>query len=93
MAGDHQVKTSLFVNTDPKRGVLNIRQIEAGDAGDYMCVAMNLAGSAQGTIKLDVGCKLIPCKATFSLLLYYVHQIHRCLHCSCVARWSRGIFC
>ncbi|XP_062857960.1 hemicentin-1 [Trichomycterus rosablanca] len=53
--GDHQVKSSVFVNMDPKRGILNIRQIEAGDAGDYICVAVNLAGSAQGKIRLDVG--------------------------------------
>lgn len=56
-AGDKQVKVSMFVSLDPKRGTLSIQQIEAADAGDYICVAVNLAGTAQAKIRLDVGCK------------------------------------
>ncbi|KAK3506808.1 hypothetical protein QTP70_028372 [Hemibagrus guttatus] len=52
--GDKQVKMSVFVSTDPA-GALSIQQIEAADAGDYICVAVNLAGTAQAKIRLDVG--------------------------------------
>lgn len=48
---------STFVSMDPNRGTLSIQQIEAADAGDYICVAVNLAGTAQAKIRLDVGCK------------------------------------
>lgn len=53
------MKSSLFVSTDPERGTLGIRQTEDADAGDYICVAVNLAGTAQGKVTLDVGCKQI----------------------------------
>ncbi|XP_017573536.2 hemicentin-1 isoform X3 [Pygocentrus nattereri] len=53
--GDQQVKTSLFVSVNPERGTLSIRQTEDADAGDYICAAVNLAGTAQGKITLDVG--------------------------------------
>ncbi|XP_047673954.1 hemicentin-1 isoform X2 [Tachysurus fulvidraco] len=52
--GDKQVKTSVFVSVDPS-GALSIQQIEVADAGDYICVAVNLAGTAQAKIRLDVG--------------------------------------
>lgn len=51
------MKVSMFVNLDPNTGTLSIKQIEAADAGDYICVAVNLAGTAQAKIRLDVGCK------------------------------------
>ncbi|MCJ8749980.1 hypothetical protein PDJAM_G00193750 [Pangasius djambal] len=53
--GDKQVKMSMFVRMDPNEGTLSIQQIEAADAGDYICVAVNLAGTAQAKIRLDVG--------------------------------------
>ncbi|XP_053341492.1 hemicentin-1 [Clarias gariepinus] len=53
--GDKQVKMSMFVNMDLNGGTLSIQQIEAADAGDYICVAVNLAGTAQAKIRLDVG--------------------------------------
>uniref|UniRef100_A0A8B9H722 Hemicentin-1 n=1 Tax=Astyanax mexicanus TaxID=7994 RepID=A0A8B9H722_ASTMX len=53
--GDQQVKASMFVSMDPQRGTLSIRQTEDADSGDYICVAVNLAGTAQGKITLDVG--------------------------------------
>ncbi|XP_066533975.1 hemicentin-1 [Hoplias malabaricus] len=53
--GDQQVKASVFVSVDPLRGSLSIRQTEDSDAGDYICAAVNLAGTAQGKITLDVG--------------------------------------
>ncbi|XP_053542916.1 hemicentin-1 isoform X1 [Ictalurus punctatus] len=53
--GDKQVKTSLFVSMDSTGGTLSIQQIEAADTGDYICVAVNLAGTAQAKIRLDVG--------------------------------------
>ncbi|GAA6099393.1 hemicentin-1 isoform X2 [Tachysurus ichikawai] len=52
--GDKQVKTSVFVRADPS-GALSIQRIEVADAGDYICVAVNLAGTAQAKIRLDVG--------------------------------------
>lgn len=48
---------SMFVSMDRKSGTLSIQQIEVADAGDYICVAVNLAGTAQAKIRLDVGCK------------------------------------
>ncbi|TSL47575.1 Hemicentin-1 [Bagarius yarrelli] len=52
--GDKQVKVSVFVRMDPA-GTLSIQRVEAADAGDYICVAVNLAGTAQAKIRLDVG--------------------------------------
>lgn len=49
------MKTSLFVSMDSTGGTLSIQQIEAADTGDYICVAVNLAGTAQAKIRLDVG--------------------------------------
>lgn len=57
---------SMFVSMDPNSSTLSIQQIEAADAGDYVCVAVNLAGTAQAKIKLDVGCKyLLICHVSF----------------------------
>ncbi|XP_076872442.1 hemicentin-1 isoform X2 [Brachyhypopomus gauderio] len=53
--GDQRVKGSVFVNVDPEQEALSIQQTEDGDAGDYICVAVNMAGTAQGKITLDVG--------------------------------------
>ncbi|KAI5614770.1 hemicentin-1 isoform X1 [Silurus asotus] len=53
--GDRQVKMSIFVSVDPISGTLRIQRVESADAGDYACVAVNLAGTAQAKIRLDVG--------------------------------------
>ncbi|XP_035384811.1 hemicentin-1 isoform X2 [Electrophorus electricus] len=53
--GDQRVKESVFLNMDPEQGALSIQQTEDADAGDYICVAVNMAGTAQGKITLEVG--------------------------------------
>ncbi|XP_030626728.1 hemicentin-1 [Chanos chanos] len=53
--GDLQLKPSAFVSMDSLRGTLSISEAQDMDAGDYTCVAVNLAGTAQGKITLDVG--------------------------------------
>ncbi|KAK1804810.1 hypothetical protein P4O66_003652 [Electrophorus voltai] len=53
--GDQRVKESVFLNMDPEQGALSIQQTEDADAGDYICVAVNVAGTAQGKITLEVG--------------------------------------
>lgn len=54
-----QLKPSAVLSMDPQRGTLSIQQTLDMHAGEYTCVAVNSAGSAQGYIKLDVGCKAI----------------------------------
>uniref|UniRef100_A0A8C1GCV3 Hemicentin-1 n=1 Tax=Cyprinus carpio TaxID=7962 RepID=A0A8C1GCV3_CYPCA len=49
------LKPSAVLSMDPQRGILSIQQTQDTDAGEYTCVAINSAGSAQGYITLDVG--------------------------------------
>lgn len=59
--GDLQLKPSSVLSMDPQRSTLTIQQTQDTHAGQYTCVAVNSAGSAQGYITLDVGCKdIIP---------------------------------
>lgn len=58
-SGDMQLKPSAVLSMDPQRGTLSIQQTLDTHAGEYTCVAVNSAGSAQGYITLDVGCKAI----------------------------------
>ncbi|KTF76822.1 hypothetical protein cypCar_00021533 [Cyprinus carpio] len=53
--GEVQLKPSAVLSMDPQRGILSIQQTQDTDAGEYTCVAINSAGSAQGYITLDVG--------------------------------------
>ncbi|ROL43461.1 Hemicentin-1, partial [Anabarilius grahami] len=53
--GDMQLKPSAVLSMDPQRGTLSIQQTLDTHAGEYTCVAVNSAGSAQGYIVLDVG--------------------------------------
>uniref|UniRef100_A0A8C1K3P7 Hemicentin-1 n=1 Tax=Cyprinus carpio TaxID=7962 RepID=A0A8C1K3P7_CYPCA len=46
---------SAVLSMDPQQGTLSIQQTRDTDAGEYTCVAINSAGSAQGYITLDVG--------------------------------------
>ncbi|KAI7799480.1 hemicentin-1 isoform X1 [Triplophysa rosa] len=52
---DVQLRSSAFLSVDPQRGTLSIQKAQDKHAGDYTCVAVNTAGSAQGYITLDVG--------------------------------------
>nr|XP_055041763.1 hemicentin-1 isoform X2 [Misgurnus anguillicaudatus] len=53
--GDVQLRPSAFFSMDPQRGTLSVQQTQDKHAGQYTCVAVNSAGSAQGYITLDVG--------------------------------------
>ncbi|XP_050994845.1 LOW QUALITY PROTEIN: hemicentin-1 [Labeo rohita] len=53
--GDVQLKPSAVLSMDSQHGTLSIQQTQDIDAGEYTCVAINSAGSAQGSITLDVG--------------------------------------
>ncbi|XP_060630493.2 hemicentin-1 isoform X1 [Anolis sagrei] len=53
--GDLELRATAFLIIDIHRGLLKIQETQDLDAGDYMCVAANIAGSASGKITLDVG--------------------------------------
>ncbi|XP_061490012.1 hemicentin-1 isoform X2 [Rhineura floridana] len=53
--GDLELRASEFLIIDFHRGLLKIQETQDLDAGDYMCVATNIAGHASGQITLDVG--------------------------------------
>ncbi|XP_060132638.1 hemicentin-1 isoform X1 [Zootoca vivipara] len=53
--GDLELRASDFLIIDFHRGLLKIQETQDLDAGDYMCVATNIAGSTSGKITLDVG--------------------------------------
>ncbi|KAH0618306.1 hypothetical protein JD844_017377 [Phrynosoma platyrhinos] len=53
--GDLELRASEFLIIDIHQGLLKIQETQDLDAGDYMCVATNIAGSASGKITLDVG--------------------------------------
>uniref|UniRef100_A0ABM5GDB4 Hemicentin-1 n=1 Tax=Pogona vitticeps TaxID=103695 RepID=A0ABM5GDB4_9SAUR len=53
--GDLELRASDFLLIDFQRGILKIQETQDLDAGDYMCVTSNIAGSASGKITLDVG--------------------------------------
>ncbi|ETE68709.1 Hemicentin-1, partial [Ophiophagus hannah] len=53
--GDLELRATEFLIIDFSRGTLRIQETQDLDAGDYMCVATNVAGSASGKITLDVG--------------------------------------
>ncbi|XP_077188775.1 hemicentin-1 isoform X2 [Paroedura picta] len=53
--GDLELRASEFLIIDIHRGQLKIQETQDLDAGDYMCVATNVAGSVSGKITLDVG--------------------------------------
>lgn len=40
---------------DTLGGTLTIKEAQYVDAGDYICMAVNAAGSSSGKISLDVG--------------------------------------
>uniref|UniRef100_A0A8C1I856 Hemicentin 1 n=1 Tax=Cyprinus carpio TaxID=7962 RepID=A0A8C1I856_CYPCA len=65
------------------RGILSIQQTQDTDAGEYTCVAINSAGSAQGYITLDVGCKAVLhtlsvylCNTSMKLYIYIYIYIY-----------------
>ncbi|XP_051581270.1 hemicentin-1-like isoform X1 [Myxocyprinus asiaticus] len=53
--GDVQLRPSALLSMDSQRGTLSILQTKDTHAGEYRCVAVNSAGTAQGYITLDVG--------------------------------------
>ncbi|XP_063154493.1 hemicentin-1 [Candoia aspera] len=53
--GDLELRATEFLIIDFSRGILRIQETQDLDAGDYMCVATNNAGTASGKITLDVG--------------------------------------
>ncbi|KAM6456551.1 hemicentin-1 isoform 2-T2 [Liasis olivaceus] len=53
--GDLELRATEFLIIDFSRGILRIQETQDLDAGDYMCVATNDAGTASGKITLDVG--------------------------------------
>ncbi|XP_062920094.1 hemicentin-1 isoform X2 [Mobula hypostoma] len=53
--GDLELNPSNFLSIDTHRGVLEIKETQELDAGDYTCLAVNDAGRASGQITLDVG--------------------------------------
>ncbi|XP_039667627.1 hemicentin-1 [Perca fluviatilis] len=55
--GDVQLHSSSFLDVDPSGGTLTIKETQDVDAGEYICVAVNAAGSSSGKISLDVGAK------------------------------------
>lgn len=44
-----------FVEQDVDRGTLHIRGVQEVDGGQYSCVASSSAGTASGTVSLEVG--------------------------------------
>lgn len=57
LSGDLQLRPSSFVSIEVLKGILEIKETQDEDAGDYTCVAVNEAGRAVGKVTLDVGCK------------------------------------
>lgn len=55
LAGDVRLHSSSTVTVDTVGGTLTIKEARYVDAGDYVCVAVNAAGSSSGKISLDVG--------------------------------------
>ncbi|XP_038613568.1 hemicentin-1 [Tachyglossus aculeatus] len=53
--GDLELRPSVFLIIDSQKGLLQIKETQDLDAGDYTCVATNEAGRATGQITLDVG--------------------------------------
>ncbi|XP_075792870.1 hemicentin-1 isoform X2 [Pelodiscus sinensis] len=53
--GDLELRASTFLIIDSHQGLLKIQETQDLDAGDYTCVASNVAGRASGRITLDVG--------------------------------------
>ncbi|XP_056893820.1 hemicentin-1 isoform X2 [Takifugu flavidus] len=53
--GDVQLHSSSTLTVDTLGGTLTIKEAQYVDAGDYICVAVNAAGSSSGRISLDVG--------------------------------------
>ncbi|XP_039213555.1 hemicentin-1 isoform X2 [Crotalus tigris] len=53
--GDLELRATEFLIIDFSRGTLRIQETQDLDAGDYMCVATNVAGTASDKITLDVG--------------------------------------
>ncbi|XP_031169752.1 hemicentin-1 isoform X2 [Sander lucioperca] len=53
--GDVQLHSSSFLDVDALGGTLTIKETQDVDAGEYICVAVNAAGSSSGKISLDVG--------------------------------------
>ena len=50
-----EVGSAPFVEQDEDRGTLLIRGVQEVDGGQYSCVASSSAGTASGTVSLDVG--------------------------------------
>ncbi|KAG2469776.1 HMCN2 protein, partial [Polypterus senegalus] len=55
--GDHLLDSELFAGTSDEPGILHIRTVQAGDAGDYSCVASSQAGTSSAVVALNVGTK------------------------------------
>ncbi|XP_061739556.1 hemicentin-1 [Nerophis ophidion] len=53
--GDVQFHTTQSVDVDALAGTLTIKNTQEVDAGDYTCVAVNIAGTSSGKVMLDVG--------------------------------------
>ncbi|XP_036791689.1 hemicentin-1 [Oncorhynchus mykiss] len=53
--GDLQVGSVPFAEQDVHHGTLQIRGVQAMDAGEYSCVASNPAGTSSATVILEVG--------------------------------------
>uniref|UniRef100_A0A665WWJ3 Hemicentin 2 n=1 Tax=Echeneis naucrates TaxID=173247 RepID=A0A665WWJ3_ECHNA len=53
--GELEVGSSPFLEQDVHRGTLHIRGVQEVDAGQYSCVASSSAGTAAGTVTLEVG--------------------------------------
>lgn len=53
--GELEVGASPFVEQDVHHGTLHIRGVQEVDAGQYSCVASSSAGTAAGTVSLEVG--------------------------------------
>lgn len=55
LAGDVQLDSSSRLTVDSLGGTLTVKEAQFADAGDYICVAVNAAGSSSGKFSLDVG--------------------------------------
>ncbi|XP_077571540.1 hemicentin-1 [Stigmatopora nigra] len=53
--GKLKMSSAPFVEQDIHHGTLHIRGVQEVDAGQYKCVATNLAGTSSGTVSLEVG--------------------------------------
>ncbi|KAM4722858.1 hemicentin-1 [Rhinophrynus dorsalis] len=53
--GNNKLSASSLITIDSLLGILKIKNTEYSDAGDYICVAINEAGKADGKVSLDVG--------------------------------------